>query len=146
MEKAALSSLGNARDVFADTSYFDAVLNPADANHKRALEISAYVRARRLRVVTTWDALVETVTLLRYRGGFELASIFLNEVTPDLVIVYPVETERESAIQIFLQRGRDMRLSMCDAISYAVVSRRLNWAPCLAFDADFAALGLTTVR
>ncbi len=146
MEKAALSSLGNAREVFADTSYFYAVLNPSDTNHTRALQIASYVRVRKLRMVTTWDAVVETVTLLRYRAGFELASMFLNEVTPDLLIVYPVESERHAAIRIFLQRGRDMRLSMCDAISYTVVSGRLNWAPCLAFDADFAALGLTTVR
>lgn len=92
---------------------------------------------------TTWDVVVETVALLRYRASFDLAKIFLTEVIPDLIVVHPVETDREAAIQLFLRRSRTLKLSLCDALSYTIVSTRLDWAPCLAFDADFAALGLT---
>ena len=143
MERAVHSSGESRRRVFADTSYFFALLSPHDSNHDRAVEISQEVAHERLNVYTTWDIVVETVTLLRYRANFESARIFLAEVTPDLILVHALETERQAAIQLFLRRSRDRRLSLCDAISYSVVSSRLGWAPCLAFDADFAALGLT---
>jgi predicted nucleic acid-binding protein len=146
MESAPRSSAESIHKVFADTSYFFAVLNPRDPNHDEAIEISHEVANRRLNVYTTWDVATETVTLLRYRANFELARIFLTEVAATLILVYPVEVERQAAIQIFLRRSRDRRLSLCDALSYTVVATRLNWAPCLAFDADFAALGLTILR
>ena len=57
--------------------------------------------------------------------------------------MYPVQAERDAAIQLFLRRSRDLKLSLCDVISYMIVSTRLDWSPCLTFDADFAALGLT---
>ena len=143
MGNGVLSSPETARRVFADTSYFYALLNPRDSNHDRAVAISAEVAARGLDVQTTWDVVVEAVTLLRYRVSFDLARIFLTEVTPDLILLYPTDAERRLAIQVFLKRSRAMRLSLCDAISYVLVSARLDWAPCLTFDADFAALGLT---
>lgn len=143
MEKTARSSGESKRRVFADTSYFFALLSPNDSNHGRAIEISQEVGQRRLNVYTTWDVVVETATLLRYRANFEAARIFLAEVTPDLILVHALETERQAAIRLFLRLSRDRRLSLCDAISYSVISGRLDWAPCLAFDADFAALGLT---
>ena len=89
---------------------------------------------------------MEAVALLRYRAGFDLAKIFLAEVKPDLILIYPVQAERDAAIQLFLRRRRDLRLSLCDVMSYTIVSTRLDWAPCLTFDADFAALGLTILR
>ncbi len=143
MGSAARSSGENKRRVFADTSYFFALLSPHDSNHETAVELSREVADSRLNVYTTWDVVVETVTLLRYRANFESARIFLAEVTPDLILVYPLEMERQAAIQLFLRRSRERRLSLCDAVSYAVVSSRLSGAPCLAFDAGFAALGLT---
>jgi predicted nucleic acid-binding protein len=146
MESARRSSAENAHKAFADTSYFFALLNPRDPNHHNAVEVSQEVANRRLNVYTTWDVATETVTLLRYRANFELARIFLTEVIPGLILVHAVEAERQAAVQIFLRRSRDRKLSLCDAISYTVVATRLNWAPCLAFDADFAALGLTILH
>jgi len=146
MESAARSPVEGRHRVFADTSYFFALLSPRDAHHREAVEISEQVADQRLAVYTTWDIVVETVALLRYRAGYESARIFLLDVTPDLVVLYPLEAERRSAIQFFLRRSRDLKLSLSDAISYVVVSSRLKWSPCLTFDADFTALGLTTLR
>ncbi len=136
---------GNRR-VFADTSYFFALLHPRDSDHSKALEISEAVARDRLAVYTTWEVVIETVTLLRYRASYESARMFLQEVAPELIIVYPLVAEREAAMQFFLRRARDLKLSLCDAISFVIVSTRLHRAPCLTFDADFAALGLTVVR
>ena len=146
MESAVLSLAGSAHKVFADTSYFFALLDPRDSNHEKAVEVSEAVANMGLNVYTTWDVVMEAVALLRYRAGFDLAKIFLAEVKPDLILIYPVQAERDAAIQLFLRRSRDLRLSLCDVMSYTIVSTRLDWAPCLTFDANFAALGLTILR
>jgi len=146
MASAARFSAESKRRVFADTSYFLALLRPRDTHHSEAVEISEEVVRERLTVYTTWEVVVETATLLRYRANFESARMFLLDVVPHLVVIQPLEAEREAAIQTFVRRGRDLRLSLCDAISYIIVSARLNRAPCLTFDADFVALGLTILR
>jgi predicted nucleic acid-binding protein len=146
MASALRSSAEGRPRVFADTSFFFALLHPQDQHHGEATEIAEEVARERLTVYTTWEVAVETVTLLRYRANFETARMFLLDVAPDLVLVHPLEAERQAAIQIFLRRSHDLKLSLCDAISYVIVSTRLSWAACLSFDADFAALGLTVVR
>jgi predicted nucleic acid-binding protein len=146
MAGKALHSLGNAREVFADTSYFFALLNIRDPHHGRAVRISDELATRGLEVYVTWEIVVETVTLLRYRASFELARIFLTKGLPEITVLYAYEAERELATKVFLQRGREQELSLCDALSYVVVSTRLHWVPCLSFDTDFTALGLTIVR
>jgi len=146
MASAVRSSGGDRHKVFADTSYFFALLNPRDPHHAEAIEISEQIAGEGSSVYTTWEVVVETVALLRYRAGFQAARIFLQEVAPDLILVHPLEAERRAAIQAFLRRSRDQKLSLCDAISYVIVSTRLSWSPCLTFDADFAALGFTIMR
>jgi predicted nucleic acid-binding protein len=62
-----------------------------------------------------------------------------------LTTLQPDEDDRVAAIRLFLGK-RDRKLSLCDALSYVVVSAHLDWVPCLSFDADFRAMGLTVVR
>jgi len=131
--------------VFGDTSFFFAVLERADPNHARAVEISAVMMSRGIELVTTWEIIVECVTLLRYRLGFWAAHKFLTEAVPAFSVYSVAEAERRAAVEFFLRRSRARRLSLCDAISYVVVSQRLAWVPCLSFDRDFRALGLTVV-
>ena len=66
-------------------------------------------------------------------------------MVPHLTVLQADEDDRIAAIQLFL-RKRDSKLSLCDALSYVVVSAHLDWAPCLSFDADFGAMGLTVAR
>ena len=40
---------------------------------------------------------------------------------------------------------RPRRVSFCDAISFVVVTTLLDNIPCLSFDGDFKALGLTVI-
>jgi predicted nucleic acid-binding protein len=105
MENAALSFAGSARKVFAYTSYFFALLHPYDSNHEKAVEISQAVTSLKLNVYTTWDVVVETVAILRYRSSFDLSKIFLTEVKPGLVLIYLAQAERDVAIQLFLRRA-----------------------------------------
>jgi len=146
MERSGRSALEGARRVFGDTSYFYALADSRDEHHWRAVELSQEVAELRIEVATTWDVVVESVTLLRYRLGFRAAARFLATLDSGLIVFYPSEPDRQRSVEIFLSRSRDKELSLCDAISFVIVSRHLDWAPCLTFDADFAALGLTILR
>ena len=131
--------------LFCDTSFFYACLDPADANHGRAREITNEVVVGGASLSTTWDVISETVTLLRYRRSFQAALAFLTEVKPQLRIVAYGDGLRSEAEQVFRRYGRDRRLSFCDAISFVVVTALLDHMPCLAFDEDFRRFGLTVL-
>lgn len=131
--------------LFCDTSFFYACLDPRDRNHDQARATIAEIAIAGCVLSTTWDIISETVTLLRYRRNFHAALAFLTEVKPQLRIVTYGDRVREEAEQIFRQYGRDHRLSFCDAVSFVVVTTLLNDVPCLAFDEDFRRLGLTVI-
>jgi predicted nucleic acid-binding protein len=67
--------------LFCDTSFFYACLDPNDSNHIRAEEVTADAAAASVTFVTTWDIISETVTLLRYRLGYQPALRFLEETS-----------------------------------------------------------------
>ena len=145
MEISPSPVLEGAGRAFADTSYFFALLNASDPDHGAAMRIAQHISIGQLEVFTTWDIVSETATLLRYRWTHAAAARFLTRLVPDLTVLQPDEEDRIAAIKLFL-RTRDLKLSLCDALSYVVVSTRLEWAPCLSFDADFRAMGLTVVH
>jgi predicted nucleic acid-binding protein len=134
-----------ARRLFCDTSFFYACFDPGDVHHERARELLEELSAARASLSVTWDVIGETLTLLRYQRGHRSALQFLDEVKPLLRIVPYGDRVREMAQQVFRRYGRDRSLSFCDAISFVVVTRILRNAPCLAFDEDFRALGLTVI-
>jgi len=133
------------RIVFADTSYFYATLDTRDPFHSRARNLVHQVEEWRIVVITTWEIVVETVTLLRYRHSYLGAQIFVRRVLPTLNLVYLDETQRRKALTLFSRVSRERRISLCDAISAIVVKNRLASIPCLAFDDDFRSLGLTVL-
>jgi predicted nucleic acid-binding protein len=70
----------------------------------------------------------------------------LDEFKPALDIVLYNHSVREAAEQVFRRYGAKRRLSLCDAISFVVVTTLLDNVPCFSFDQDFLALGLTVLR
>ena len=88
----------------------------------------------------------ETVTLLRYRCSHERALQFLDHVKPSLRLIVYDTSIRQLTEEVFRRFGRDKKLSLCDALSFVVVTVRLNPMPCLSFDDDFRQLGLTVIR
>jgi predicted nucleic acid-binding protein len=133
------------RRVFCDTSFFYACLDPKDENHEQAGELVTEAVASRTAFWTTWDIIGETVTLLRYRAGFAAALTFLDEVKPTLRIVTYGDRVRVEAEDVFRRFGRDHRLSLCDAVSFVVITGLLRNIVSLAFDGDFRALGLPVI-
>ena len=132
--------------VFGDTSFFFACLEPLDAYHQRALELARRVADSRWVVHTTWDVVSETTTLLRYRSSFAAAVTFLSDVKPTLRMAEYGSRVRAEAEEVFRQYARERGLSLCDAISFVVITTLLDRLPCLTFDDDFRALGLTVVN
>jgi len=131
--------------LFCDTSFFYACFDQRDVNHGEAARLSAEAAASGSRLYVTWDIISETLTLLRYRRTYREALTFLTEVKPYLHIVHYGEAARTEAVEIFRRYGRDHKISFCDAISFVVVTTILDDLPCLAFDADFRAMGLTVI-
>lgn len=133
------------RTVFADTSFFYSMLDRRDRNHSRADALSRQMQERSIALVTTWEVIVETVTLLRYRYSYLGAQTFVRRVLPALDLVYLDENERRRALILFGRVSRERKISLCDVISAVVVNDRLGSIPCLAFDDDFRSLGLTVL-
>ena len=131
--------------LFCDTSFFFACLDPSDVNHSRAAQLVEEAEASRSDLLTTWDVVSETATLLRYRTSFTAAWTFLREIKPTLHLVSYGDEVRARAEEAFGKYGEDRRLSFCDAVSFVVVTTVLGGLPCLAFDRDFRALGLTVL-
>jgi predicted nucleic acid-binding protein len=128
--------------IFCDTSFFYAVLDPNDFHHGRARVLLNACEDQNIILITTWDVVSETITLLRYRLGYRAAIDFLNEVKPYLTLELVDQSVREEAEIVFRKFGKDKELSFCDCISFVLVSGVLQQIPCLAFDEDFERLGL----
>ena len=122
------------------------MLDQRDRDHATAYRLAQSIQDRQLSLITTWDVVVETVTLLRYRHSYHGALRFIDTVLPRLNLVYLSTGERANAIQWFRTLSEDKMISLCDAISYLVVTEHLNHIPCLAFDDDFRRLGLTVLE
>lgn len=131
--------------VFCDTSFFHACLDPSDTHHPEAGDLVRQATAARVGLWTTWDVVSETATLLRYRVSYASALSFVDGLCPQLHLVEYGADVRTAALDVFRRYGRDHRLSLCDAISFVVVTTLLDRMPCLTFDEDFRRLGLTVL-
>jgi predicted nucleic acid-binding protein len=131
--------------VFCDTGFFYAALAPGDRHYDRAGELLEYCRNERIQMFSTWEVVSETVTLLTYRVHPQAAIDFLDLIKPALSLVQVTTAVLAEAEEVFRRHVRSRRLSLCDAISFVVVTTFLENIPCLSFDEDFRALGLTVV-
>lgn len=129
-------------NVFCDTSFFFASLCPDDSNHDRAVKLLEYCTEHKIVFYTTWDIISETITLLRYRAGYDLSVQFIDIVRPELLIVAYDDSVRLEAEKVYKKLSRDKRLSFCDSVSYVIITDILDNIPCLTFDKDFRSLGL----
>jgi predicted nucleic acid-binding protein len=134
-----------SRDAFVDTSFWFAALDPTDRNHGRAERLAARAATQSIRMHSTREVVSETLTLLRYRASAKAALLFLDDVLPAVHVIDPSPELHATALAVFRKLAPKRRLSYCDALSFVVVRRALGDAPCLAFDRDFRALGLTVI-
>ena len=133
---------------FADTSWWTALVLPADSRHRDALAMLAVVRAGE-QALTTNLVVGETWTFLRRRASHHAAVGFIDRVedlrSAGKLMVHAVTAEDELRAWRWLRRHDEREYSFVDATSFEVMrARRLREA--LAFDNDFAAAGFVEMR
>jgi len=132
--------------VFLDTSGWFAALSPKEAKHAPSLEAYREWIEGGVPLVTTNLVVAEMQTLLtRFRGGAEgvrfLDSLYQD---PTHTVVFVDRALERAAVDRWLRRFRDKRLSLADAVSFEVMRlRKLRYA--LALDEHFAMAGFERV-
>ena len=128
--------------VFADTSGWYALVDRDDIDHTAA---AAFLASNTLPLITTNTVFAESVTLIRYRLGFEPAASFGQKLKKSsfvrMVTVTPADEER--AWDIFT-KYRDQDFSFVDCTSFAVMER-MKLASAFTFDRHFSIMKLAMV-
>ena len=127
---------------FLDTSGWFAALSPKEAHHAGALAVYGDWIERGIPLITTNLVVAEMQVLLgRFRGADEglrfLDSLYQD---PGHHVVFVDRDLERAAVDGWLRRFRDQRLSLADAVSFEVMrSHRIRDA--LALDRHFALAG-----
>lgn len=104
---------------FADTSYFIALLSPADANHKQAHQIAEEFRGA---VLTSEYVIVEVGNFFRAPAARSRFSSFMHvaESDPGTRIVPGSSELLRAAIDLFVKR-KDKTWSLTDCTSFVIM-------------------------
>jgi len=131
---------------FLDTSGWFAALSPRETKHTAALAAyQAWIEAGDELVTTNLVVAEMQILLMRSRGPDE-ALRFVDSVYQDPThhVVFVERDLERAAVDQWLRRYRDQRLSLADAVSFEVMrTRRIRRA--LALDEHFAFAGFEMV-
>ena len=107
------------KPVFADTFFFLTLLNPSDAGHRTAAELSRQLRQRRVTTAWVLTEVGDAMSVGDNRDAFLDFYRFLKE--SPLVIIKPASQELfDQGIELFSQRP-DKEWTLTDCISFAVM-------------------------
>ena len=124
-----------------DSSAILALVDADDVNHDNALEVAGQIAAERRPVFVTNHLRAEAHALLLTRLGRGAAREWLLRSGVD--VIYVTRAEEETAIELLSDR-EDKDWSLCDAISFVVVTqRRVGGA--FSYDAHFHQFGRVRV-
>jgi len=118
------------KQIFADTFYWVALINPQDNWHQRAREVTSSLK--NVKLVTTDEVLVELLNFMSVRGANRKRRTveFIDDLlqNPRLQVI---PQNRESFLQGFelYRRRPDKEYSLTDCISMTFIDgiRRLLW-------------------
>ena len=126
------------KTVFADTSYYVALLNPDDANHRAAVRWS---RTLRCRVIVTEYVLLELGSALSQRKDRRLFTGLVAQLRADTdTTIVPASPELFNRGLALFGRRTDKDWSLIDCISF-VVMKEQGVADALAADHHFEQAG-----
>jgi uncharacterized protein len=109
------------KSVFADTSYYVALLNQADANHVAALRVS---RSLRCRVVVTEYVLLELGSALSQRKDRRLFMSLVAQLRADkATTIVPSSPELFARGLALFRRRPDKDWSLIECISFVVMDK-----------------------
>lgn len=123
---------------FADTSFYQALLNPKDKWHDNAIEVSQAFRGR---VVTSEYVLCELGALMSHGRLRQLFVELLNglESAPHVEIIAATHQYFRTGLALFGERP-DKEWSLTDCVSFAVMRER-KITDALACDRHFEQAG-----
>jgi len=130
------------KTAFLDTSGWFAALSPKEEGHRAALATYRKWMESGVALVTTNLVVAEMQILLSRFRGVDEGLRFLDALyqDPGHEVVFADRELERAAVDGWLRRFRDQRLSLADAVSFEVMrSRRIRHA--LALDEHFALAG-----
>jgi len=124
--------------VFADTTFFLALVNPRDQYHRRAVDLNATLESSLL--TTAWVLLefANALSTSRSRLRFERVLNGLR-AAPNVEIIAPDTALFERGCQLYIDRS-DKEWSLTDCISFVVMQER-DLTDALTADHHFAQAG-----
>ncbi len=130
------------REVFADTSFYVALVNIRDALHRSAID---FARTFRGRVVTTEFVLVELGNnLSRSRHRAKFVKLVEDLRSHPAMRIVPISTELfDAGLAIYAQRS-DKHWSMTDCISF-VIMKEMRVTEALTADRHFEQAGFAVL-
>ncbi len=134
------------RQVFVDTSAWDALADSHDAHHEPALLFRQEITGRAQLVCTNY-VLDELYTLLLLNIGYQATIKFKTKLDiliqeRVLSVVWVTEAIAQEAWQVFTQFNVDKNWSFTDCVSY-VIMRHRRIVEAFAFDHHFEQMGFT---
>jgi len=129
--------------VFADTSGLLAVLDRAEASHRRAATTWRKLIESDETIVTSNYILIELVALAQRRLGLDAVRAIESAVVPSLSVVWVDESLHRRATAAMLTASR-RALSLVDCSSFEIM-RDHGIETAFALDRDFAAQGFALV-
>lgn len=128
--------------VFADTSFFAAMLNPKDQFHRAA---SVFAVTSDVETVTTHHVLLELGSMFSrgHRRALFVEFVKSLKASPDDVVIPATDGLFESGLELFESRP-DKDWSLTDCISF-VVMNRLGITKALSMDHHFEQAGFRSV-
>ncbi len=131
----------NKDQVFVDTSFFKALMDPQDEFYIQALKILEKLKEEEVFLITSNYILDESFTLLRVRRNLALASQlkeYIIKSTSAIKIARVTVTDEANAWKWFVRDWSD--LSFTDCVSFALM-KRLELTRVATFDQDFTRAG-----
>ena len=130
--------------VFADTSFFIALLDDGDDMHGDAVVQWRRAAAEHLPVLTSNYVVVESCAVLQRHMGVPAVRRFVRQILGPVEVHWVTSADHERALEALLVADR-RNLSMVDCVSFEVM-RRLDIRECLAFDRHFAEQGFAVAQ
>ena len=132
--------------IFLDTSFLFPLFARHDPDHERVRQVFEAYRGRRMadQALTTNHVVMETITLVRYKGSTRDAlaahrlAVEVGEVlfAGKLARIHQATPDEERAAFQYLVRHQDQEYSSIDCLSF-VVMEKLGIREALAVDSDF---------
>ncbi|MBW1999099.1 MAG: type II toxin-antitoxin system VapC family toxin [Deltaproteobacteria bacterium] len=129
--------------VFVDTSAFYALMDRSDKNHEEAADLWAQFLERDFYLHTSNYVIIETLSLLQNRLGFDAASLWYRDVLSIAEVIWVDGSMHDLAHELWLGLGR-RKLSIVDCVSF-VTMRHYKIEKAFAFDRHYDEQGFEIV-